>query len=242
VFLYVQLGGSPIYSTATARAARTLQDCNSEIRLPGKQDTRMRTRTPKPHGDPVKKFLLQEYPSNLTKSMNPLATPLLDALRVLSIPCKHHRRPRSPADPQPWHAIAAKKPAQVSWTASTPHTTTSAHYPTCRPVHCSPIFTPLMALATSLAHVRWAGHLLMPGFLPGGGDVHLADASAPPPPPFFPLLQSTYFSMVCTRAFLGTAPMTESIFLPPLKIMTVGMLRMPYSVATVGLSSVFSLT
>ncbi len=35
--------------------------------------------------------------------------------------------------------------------------------------------------------------------------------------------------------------MTVSIFSPFLKIMTVGMLRMPYSVATPGLSSVFSL-
>lgn len=35
--------------------------------------------------------------------------------------------------------------------------------------------------------------------------------------------------------------MMVSIFWPPLKIMTVGMLRMPYSVATPGLSSVLSL-
>lgn len=34
--------------------------------------------------------------------------------------------------------------------------------------------------------------------------------------------------------------MTASIFLPPLNTMTVGMLRMPYSVATLGLSSVLS--
>jgi hypothetical protein len=47
--------------------------------------------------------------------------------------------------------------------------------------------------------------------------------------------------MFCTRVALGTAPMTVSIFWPFLKIMTVGMLRMPYSVATRGLSSVFSL-
>ena len=36
--------------------------------------------------------------------------------------------------------------------------------------------------------------------------------------------------------------MTVSIFSPSLKIMTVGMLRMPYSVATPGLSSVLSFT
>lgn len=36
-----------------------------------------------------------------------------------------------------------------------------------------------------------------------------------------------YFSMVCTSVALGTAPMTVSIFWPPLKIITVGMLRMP---------------
>ena len=40
---------------------------------------------------------------------------------------------------------------------------------------------------------------------------------------------------------LGTAPMTVSIFVPSLKIITVGMLRMPYSAATPGLSSVLSL-
>lgn len=44
--------------------------------------------------------------------------------------------------------------------------------------------------------------------------------------------------MVCTRVALGTAPITASIFCPFLKTMTVGMLRMPYSVATAGLSSV----
>jgi hypothetical protein len=44
------------------------------------------------------------------------------------------------------------------------------------------------------------------------------------------------------RVDLGTAPMTVSIFLPPLKIMTVGMERIPYSVAMPGDSSVFSLT
>ncbi len=51
-----------------------------------------------------------------------------------------------------------------------------------------------------------------------------------------------YFSMVCTMEAFGTAPMMASIFWPFLKIMTVGMLLMPYLVATPGLSSVFSLT
>lgn len=48
--------------------------------------------------------------------------------------------------------------------------------------------------------------------------------------------------MVPVRVDFGTAPMTVSSFCPPLKIMTVGMERMPYSVATLGLSSVFNLT
>ena len=48
--------------------------------------------------------------------------------------------------------------------------------------------------------------------------------------------------MVPVRVDLGTAPMTVSSFCPPLKIITVGMLRMPYSVATLGDSSVFSFT
>ena len=52
--------------------------------------------------------------------------------------------------------------------------------------------------------------------------------------------QSMYFSSVCTSVDLGTAPMTVSHFWPSLKNMTVGMLRMPYSVAIPGLSSVFS--
>ena len=46
--------------------------------------------------------------------------------------------------------------------------------------------------------------------------------------------------MMDTRVLLGTAPMTVSNFWPFLKIITVGMLRMPYSVATPGDSSVFS--
>lgn len=44
--------------------------------------------------------------------------------------------------------------------------------------------------------------------------------------------------MLCTSVDLGTAPITVSIFWPPLKIMMVGMLRMPNSVATPGDSSV----
>ena len=48
--------------------------------------------------------------------------------------------------------------------------------------------------------------------------------------------------MVPVSVDLGTAPITVSSFWPPLKIITVGMERIPYSVATEGLSSVFSLT
>ena len=51
-----------------------------------------------------------------------------------------------------------------------------------------------------------------------------------------------YLSIVDVSVLLGTAPMTVSSFCPFLKIMTVGMLRMPYSVAMPGLSSVFSFT
>jgi hypothetical protein len=47
---------------------------------------------------------------------------------------------------------------------------------------------------------------------------------------------------VPVRVDFGTAPMTVSSFCPPLKIITVGIERMPYSVATLGLSSVFSFT
>ena len=54
--------------------------------------------------------------------------------------------------------------------------------------------------------------------------------------------QSRNLSIVPVRVDFGTAPMTVSNFCPSLKTMTVGMLRMPYSVATLGLSSVFSLT
>lgn len=55
-----------------------------------------------------------------------------------------------------------------------------------------------------------------------------------------PPLPHRYLSMMETRVLLGTAPMTVSSFCPFLKIITVGMLRMPYSVATPGDSSVFS--
>ena len=48
--------------------------------------------------------------------------------------------------------------------------------------------------------------------------------------------------MVETSVLFGTAPMTVSSFWPFLKIMTVGMERMPYSVAMLGDSSVFSFT
>mmetsp|Transcript_34871 Transcript_34871/g.75476 ORF Transcript_34871/g.75476 Transcript_34871/m.75476 type:complete len:210 (-) Transcript_34871:144-773(-) len=51
-----------------------------------------------------------------------------------------------------------------------------------------------------------------------------------------------YLSMVWARVCLGTAPITVSIFLPFLKIITVGIERIPYSVATAGDSSVFNLT
>lgn len=50
-----------------------------------------------------------------------------------------------------------------------------------------------------------------------------------------------YFSTVWTRDDLGTAPMTTSTFWPPLNSMTVGIDRMPYSVAMDGDSSVLSL-
>ena len=51
-----------------------------------------------------------------------------------------------------------------------------------------------------------------------------------------------YLSSVLTSVLLGTAPITVSSLTPFLKIMTVGMERMPYSVATLGDSSVFSFT
>lgn len=49
------------------------------------------------------------------------------------------------------------------------------------------------------------------------------------------------FSMLVVSVDLGTAPITASFFSPSLKIITVGMLRIPYLVAIAGLSSVFTL-
>lgn len=49
------------------------------------------------------------------------------------------------------------------------------------------------------------------------------------------------FSMLVVSVDLGTAPITVSFLSPSLKIMTVGMLRIPYRVAIEGLSSVFTL-
>lgn len=51
---------------------------------------------------------------------------------------------------------------------------------------------------------------------------------------------STNFSIDPNNAFFETAPMIVSFFSPFLKSMTVGMLRIPYWVAIVALSSVFS--
>lgn len=48
------------------------------------------------------------------------------------------------------------------------------------------------------------------------------------------------FSMEVVSVDLGTAPMIASFFSPFLNIITVGMLRIPNSVAMEGLSSVFS--
>ena len=53
--------------------------------------------------------------------------------------------------------------------------------------------------------------------------------------------QSKNFSIAVINAALGTAPMMLSFFIPCLNIITVGMLRTPYSVAVLGLSSVFIL-
>ena len=49
------------------------------------------------------------------------------------------------------------------------------------------------------------------------------------------------FSIVADRVLLGTAPMMVSCLEPSLNSITVGMLLMPYSRATPGLSSVLSL-
>lgn len=50
-----------------------------------------------------------------------------------------------------------------------------------------------------------------------------------------------YLSMLAVRLVLGTAPIIASFFSPSTKIIIVGMLRIPYLVATGGLSSVFNL-
>jgi hypothetical protein len=49
------------------------------------------------------------------------------------------------------------------------------------------------------------------------------------------------FSMVVVKVVLGTAPIIASIFSPYLKMITVGMLRIPYWVAMEGQSSVLTL-
>ena len=49
------------------------------------------------------------------------------------------------------------------------------------------------------------------------------------------------FSIVADKVLLGTAPMMVSCLEPSLNSITVGMLLMPYSSATPGLSSVLSL-
>ena len=49
------------------------------------------------------------------------------------------------------------------------------------------------------------------------------------------------FSMLAVSVVLGTAPITASFFSPLMKIMIVGMLRIPYWVAIEGLSSVLNL-
>lgn len=49
------------------------------------------------------------------------------------------------------------------------------------------------------------------------------------------------FSMQVVNVDSGTAPMTASFFSPSLKIITVGILRIPYWVAIEGLSSVLTL-
>ena len=50
-----------------------------------------------------------------------------------------------------------------------------------------------------------------------------------------------YFEMVPLSVALGTAPTTVSTFWPPLNTIRVGMLRIPYWLATLGFSSVLSL-
>ena len=64
-------------------------------------------------------------------------------------------------------------------------------------------------------------------------------------PPLFYIRFTThykYFSIVPVNVLFGTAPITVSIFFPSLKIITVGIDRIPYSVAIEGDSSVFNFT
>lgn len=51
-----------------------------------------------------------------------------------------------------------------------------------------------------------------------------------------------HFLIVLTRLFLGTAPITVSMRLPPLKIIVVGIDRTPYSDAMSEFASVSSFT
>lgn len=57
----------------------------------------------------------------------------------------------------------------------------------------------------------------------------------------FTFLTYKNFSMPAVKVDLGTAPITASFLSPLMKVMMVGMLRIPYWVATEGLSSVFNL-
>ena len=90
--------------------------------------------------------------------------------------------------------------------------------------------------------MRWTTRKIVPSSM----NTHLKRAKAKPFA--FSLFEDVfpeghrYFSMVPVRVDFGTAPISVSSFCPPLKIITVGMLRMPYSVATLGLSSVLSFT
>ena len=59
--------------------------------------------------------------------------------------------------------------------------------------------------------------------------------------PFERRMPQRYFEIVPERVALGTAPTTVSTFWPPLNTISVGMLRMPYWLATFGFSSVLSL-
>ena len=68
------------------------------------------------------------------------------------------------------------------------------------------------------------------------GKIALLPAEA-----FLALPSHKNFSMLVVSVDFGTAPITASFFSPFLKIMTVGILRMPYRVAVEELSSVLSL-